>query len=133
MMENISFTDPDEVPRPPGEVEIKNIAAEPYEDGKRVLIRLTFTPFQKDPSADIRVFKVNGEEEQVANVNIIETFDPDTEVTLHLRQQETDGNYRVEAEAFYLVQELSAEDDGPVQKPEKNIIGHAETTFTIPK
>lgn len=130
-MEDISLTDPDNIPRPPGEVEILNFHAQPYEDGKRVLISLTFTPFQENPSADVRVF--DQDDNQVANVNIIETIDPETEITIHLRQQEPQGQYRVTAEAFYLEHELPEEETKTVKKPQKTMIGRTETTFDIPK
>ncbi len=131
MMEDISLTNPDDIPRPPNEVEILSFHAQPYEDGTRVLISLTFTPFQQNPSADVHVFDQNGD--QVANANIIETIVPETEITIHLRQQEPQGQYRVTAEAYYLQHELPEEETETVKKPEKTIIGHAETTFVIPK
>lgn len=130
-MEDISLTDPDEIPRPPDRVEIISLQAQPYEDGKRVLISLTFTPFQENPSADVLVFDQDGN--QVAKANIIETFDPETEITIHLRHQETQGQYRVSAQAYYLKHEPPEEEKETVKKPEKTTIGHAETTFEIPK
>lgn len=131
MMEDISLTDPEDIPRPPDQVEIIDFQAQPYEDGKRVLISLTFTPFQENPSADVLVFDQEGS--QVAKANIIETFDPDTEITIHLRQKEPQGQYRVSAQAYYLKHDHPEEESEEVKKPEKRMIGNAETTFVIPK
>lgn len=129
-MENISFSDPDDIPLPPDEVEIRNLNAEPYEDGKRVQIYLTFTPFQKNPSADIKIF--DNQDKEVASVNIIETIDPDTKITLHLPQKASPGEYRVRAKAFYLEHNLDPEAE-TVEKPEKKPIGQKETFFVIPE
>jgi len=130
-MEDISLTEPDDIPRPPDEVEILSFNAQPYEDGKRVLISITFTPFQENPSADVLVF--DQDNNQIAKANIIETIDPETEITIHLRQQKPQGQYRVTIQAYYLQHELPDEGSETVKKPEKTMIGRAETSFTISK
>lgn len=129
-MEDIPLSDSSEIPLPPDQVEIREFKAEPYEDGKRVHIYLTFTPFQEDPSAEIKVFDPRGS--QVANVDIIETFDPNTEITLHLPEDRAKGEYTAKVDAFYLHQDLPEDETEQVDTPKRRMIGKAETTFEIP-
>ncbi len=130
-MKNMPLSDASQIPLPPDEVKIIDFQAEPHEDGKRVLVNLTFTPFQENPSAEILVSDQNGQE--VLKVNIIETIDPNTEITIHLPPEETKGEYRITANAFYPDKELSEDEMGMVRTPDKTAIGTAETTFIIPK
>lgn len=129
-MEDISLSDSSEIPLPPDQVEIRDLKAEPYEDGKRVHVYLTFTPFQEDPSAEVLVYDPKGKE--IASVDIIETFDPNTEITLHLPDEGLAGEYRIRVNAFYLQRDLPEDESAEVGPPEKEMIGTKETTFVIP-
>jgi hypothetical protein len=130
-MKGISHLDSYQTPLPPDKMEIIDLRAEPYEDGKRVLVHITFPTFQKNPSAEILVYDPDGRE--VARVNIIETIDPNTEITIHLPPEGPKGEYRITSKAFYPQQELPENDMGNVITPEKIYFGVIETTVIISK
>lgn len=130
----IFFRDPDEVPLPPDEVRIRELAANPYPDGRRVRVYLELTPFQQQPDAEVRVLDAQGQ--QVASASIIETIDPRMEMTIHLRNPDASGPFTVEAVVFYR-QEAPA--DGSAQdqaealpRPVLQVVDRSQTTFALP-
>ena len=130
----IFFQDPSDIPLPPDEVRIREFNAQPWPDGRRVRVTLRITPFQKKPNGEIRINHESGEE--VANISIIETIDPNMELTLHLRQPETWGEYTAYAILYYSETEEAEEkpENGEALVPQtvKNIIvDQAETGFSI--
>lgn len=127
-MKEISLSDASQIPLPPDKMEIIDLRAEPYEDGKRVLVHLIFTPFKKNPSAEILVYDPDNRE--VANASIIEAIDPNTEITLHLPPDSLQGEYTVAVKAFYPQQELLEDDTGKMGIPERKYFGTEETNFT---
>ena len=131
---DLFFHDPDDIPLPPNEVRIRQFAAQPYPDGKRVRVHLEVTPFQKKPSAEIYLLTALGEE--VGNVSIIETIDPRMEMTMHLRGATAHGVFTARADLFY--QDLPEETGNGVagdlanyQMPERIMVDHAEVSFEI--
>lgn len=128
---DIFFTDPSDIPLPPDEVRIRQLKAEPWPDGRRLRVYLELSPFQKKPDGEISVVSNTGIE--VANVSIIETMDPKMEFTLHLRGEEPQGLYRVNAVIFYRgeVEDDQKEAETPPLQPSKVIVDHLETTFEI--
>jgi hypothetical protein len=128
-MSRIEFTSPDQVPLPPDKVEILDLQAEPYPDGKRVNITITFTPFQSYPSAEIVVLGPTGE--PAASLDIIETIDTVTEITIHLPGKPPPGEYAVELKAFYLEEKISEQDPDRVLGLQQNRIGEATTHFQL--
>ncbi len=99
-MTNIFFFESDESLRPPSEVEITTLSAEPYPDGTRVRLTLRITPFQQRPNLEIYARKVGGP--IVAEMSVIESMTPTLEFTLHLRGiAETAGDYILRAELYY--------------------------------
>lgn len=130
-MKRISFSDASQIPLPPDKMEIIDLRVEPYEDGKRVLVHIIFTPFQKSPSAEILVYDPDNKE--VANANIIETIDPHTEITLHLPPDSPQGQYKVAVKAFYPQQDLLEDHTGKMGIPGREYFGTEQTTFIIPQ
>jgi len=128
-MKNIEFTSPDHVPLPPDEVEILDLQADPYPDGQRVKITITFTPFQSYPSAEIVVKGPSGE--PAASLHIIETIDTATEITIHLPGNPPPGVYSVELEAFYLDEKMSEQDPDQVLGLKHQRIGEKTTQFLL--
>lgn len=128
---DIFFQDPSEIPLPPEEVRIKRLAADPYPDGRRVRVHLQLTPFLKRPNGEINVFNTSGDE--VASLSIIETIDPNMEMTVHLRGQDLVGKYRVEAKVFYLEEPEVGEDDKEIDLQDRKIfvVDQAEAEFGI--
>lgn len=96
---DIFFADPDDVPVPPEEMQIRSLEVDPYPDARRVAIRFSITPFQKRPNVEIKVRDEAGT--TVAEVSIVETTDPTMEFTIHLRNPETAGRYAVHMRVFY--------------------------------
>ncbi len=130
---DIFFTDPSDIPLPPDEVHIRQLIAEPWSDGRRVRVYLEITPFQKRPNGEISIIKQPGVE--VASVSIIETIDPKMEITLHLRDPETAGEYFVQAIIFYSEQLEEGEENKQVEFEPRNkiIVDRAEASFSITK
>jgi hypothetical protein len=131
---DIFFHDPDDLPLPPNEVKIRQFAAQPYPDGRRVRVYLEVTPFQKKPSAEIFLFNPLGE--QMGNVSIIETIDPRMEMTMHLRGATSEGTYSARADLFYeeLPEETNGQTSGSLTEykmPERVMVDHAEVSFEI--
>jgi hypothetical protein len=129
-MNPFSLFDPSDTPLPPEEVRLTGFDAEPYPGGKRVTLKLSFTPFQKPPSVDIQVRNQN--DIVVVDVNIIEAGQVETEITAHLPDKDSGGTYVARAEAYYL--QLPPEDDlGDPPKPPSSLpVGSRQTTFSIP-
>ena len=119
------FLDPDEVPLPPNEVRIRDLAAEPWPDGRRVRISLEVDPFQKRPNIDILISNQAGK--PVANTSIIETMTKKMEITMHLRGAPAPGQYHVRAELYYQQKSDPPEANPPIITQ----VDLAETIFMI--
>lgn len=129
---DIFFHDPSDIPLPPEEVHIRKLAARPYPDGRRVRVTLEISPFQKRPSAEIRIQNAAGH--TLASVTIIETIDPRMEMTLHLRGPQTVGEHIAKAELFY--EEIPPlDEDGPTLQQrldtQRTPVDQAEFRFEI--
>ncbi|TAK14887.1 MAG: hypothetical protein EPO32_00015 [Anaerolineae bacterium] len=96
---DIFFADPDDVPVPPEDMEIRALEVDPYPDGRRVAIRFRLSPFQKRPNVEVSVTDDSGS--KVAEVSIVETTDPAMDFTVHIRKAETGGRYAVHMRVFY--------------------------------
>lgn len=125
---DIFFSDPSDVPLPPTEVRIREFTADPWSDGRRIKIYLELTPFQQKPSGEVRIMDVEGN--PVASANIIETIDPKMEINLHLRFEDTRGEYQAEVTLFYL-QEIPDDEDENLLRPDRMVIDEAQTAFSI--
>jgi hypothetical protein len=90
---------PPEGALPPESVRILNLSAEPQDDGRRLRVRVSITPFQKEPS--LECFALNASGEEVARVFIIETAMPDLLFTMHLRQTAQTTPYTLTARIYY--------------------------------
>jgi hypothetical protein len=90
----------------PEETKITNLTAKPRSDGRRVLVNMQITPFQKRPSLQVTLQNANGEE--VASTNILETMGFKLEFTMHIRG-EIQNPYTLIAKLYYL--------DGPSAEP----------------
>jgi hypothetical protein len=127
---DIFFSDPTDIPLPPGEVRIRSLSAKAWPDGRRVRVDLEITPFLKRPNGEIRITDAQGNE--VANISIIETMNPKMEFTLHLRGSNHQGPYRVDALIFYNEEaEQPADSEAPPEPPKQIVVDQAETAFDI--
>lgn len=128
---DIFFQDPSDIPLPPDEVRIKELRAEPWPDNRRVRVYLEVSPFQARPSGEIILLDSRGDE--VSSISIIETIDPKMEFTLHIRGDETIGEYTLNAIIFYLEEfdePDTTEESLPIQ-PEREIVDQAQVKFNI--
>lgn len=127
---DIFFADPDDVPRPPEEVRIREFKADPWPDGRRVKIYLEITPFQKRPSGEVLITDHAGQ--PVATANIIETIDPKMEINMHLRGPVSEGVFTAAMVLFYLE---DIDEDQPEEElilpPQRMIVDEAQVTFEI--
>ena len=127
---DINFTDLSEVPLPPKEVRIRDFYVQPYPDGKRVRVTLALTPFQKRPSGELLITDLLGN--RVASANIIETIDPQMELTMHLRTPDPQGEFTARALIFYTdsIEDIT-EGEQIVAHPERQIVDEMEVQFSM--
>jgi len=93
------FADEAEVPLPPREVRIIEVAARPSHDGYRVALSLTLTPFLEYPNLEVVLYRPDGEEER--SLSIVGTMERNLLITLHVKQPVPGGAYRVQIELVY--------------------------------
>src|SRR5688572_13013246 len=90
----------------PEETKIIAFSAKSYPDGRRVLVNMEVTPFQKRPNINVTLYNANGEE--VASTSILETLTWKLEFTMHVRG-EIQNPYTLIGKLYYL--------DGPSAEP----------------
>lgn len=125
---DILFSDPNDIPLPPDEVRIREFRVDPWPDGRRLKVYLEVTPFLKRPSGEVQITDIDGN--PVASANIIETIDPKMELNLHLRSEDTQGEYSAAVILFYL-QEIPDDEDENLRRPERMVVDEAQSTFSI--
>ena len=91
----------------PEETKILSLAAEPYEDGRRVRVNIEMSAFEKRPHLEVALTDANGEE--ISTASFVEPMTFKLEFTLHLRTQPAEGPLDIEARLFY--------PDGPEANP----------------
>ena len=112
---DIFFTDPNEIPLPPGEVRIKELQAEPWANGEKIRIYLEVAPSQKRPSAELSLTNPQGE--IISTINVVESMTRKIEVNMHLRSKPIPGKYTLNAILYFdeLEPETETEQD-PLMK-----------------
>ena len=133
---DIFFQDPSDIPLPPDEVQIRELHAEPYPDGRRVHIILDITPFQQRPNCEISILNEEGEE--VASLSIIESIDARMDFTVHLKGEKPTGKFTVSADIYYYEKDQTqatgtSTPEGEVhQLPSRvNLVDQRRATFEI--
>ncbi|MFQ5943176.1 MAG: hypothetical protein ACE5JF_06450 [Anaerolineales bacterium] len=106
---DIEFRDPAEAPLPPDQVSWRSVEVEPYPDAQRLLVRLSVTPFQAQPTIDLEILDEQGV--KVATSSIVEATDATMSLTLHLQRPELDSRYTLVARLLY-------EEQGEVDRSE---------------
>ena len=125
---DIFFPDPNDPPRPPEEVRLRSLRAEPWPEGGRIKVYLELTPFQKRPSAEVRL--IDPVDTVAAQVSIVETFSHKLEFNLHLLPDSPAGKYTLDVTVYY--QELPTQEGPEARLPEPLITDHDQYTFLIP-
>ena len=135
-MSDIFFAEPDQIPVPPDEVRIRELAAQPQADGRRVSVRIDVTPFQKRPNMELVITNAGGD--KVADFNVVEAMDNKMDFTVHLREPQPGGTYTVNLRVFYsnfeeFAQDENAQADSPRDFFEKTTqeVDARQTTFEI--
>jgi len=82
----------------PEETQITALTAEPYQDGRRLRVNISITPFQTRPH--IEVILRDAAQEEVASVSVVEPMSWKIEFTMHLRG-ELNNPYTLEARLYY--------------------------------
>lgn len=110
---DIFFADPNDVPLPPDEVKIRRLEARPYPDGQRIAVRFEITPFQQRPNIELSLLNKAGE--KVAELSVVEVIENRMDFTMHLREENPTGQYKVAMRVFYTDIESfePTEDDSP--------------------
>jgi hypothetical protein len=109
---------PEDLARPsPETTRITSLQARPYEDGRRVLVKMDITPFEKRPHIEVSLRDAHGKE--VSAASFIEPMAWNLEFTLHIRTQPADGDLTLEARLFY--------PDGPAAEPVRARFGLPST------
>jgi hypothetical protein len=126
---NIFLQDPDEIRVPPDEVRLKKVEITPYMDGSRIKLQLELTPFMKRPNISVTITTPSGE--QVAHSDILETMLSKLELTMHIRQAKTTGEFTTEISVYY--QKLPQPNDSPaeVPLPDAMIVDSFKTSFSF--
>ena len=124
---DIFFPDPNDPPRPPEDVRLRELRAEPWPDGRRVKVNLELTPFQKRPSAEVRLDDPTGAE--AAHTAILETVNRKMAFNLHLQPGCPAGEYSLNVTVYY--QKLPGPDEPAAPMPEPLIVDHGLITLFI--
>ena len=129
-MDNDKFSGSLITPSVQDNIKIISFAAEPYPDGRRVLVRLLLSSFLEGPNATINLS--NEENQELAAVNIVSIFSPETEITLHIpRNKKLPGNYSVDVEVFYTEEEEIEQEGEKRLSFKQSLVDSASTSFSI--
>jgi hypothetical protein len=122
------FFQADQISPADSEIEIVSFTVEPYEDHRRFKVNFRLSFFQDPPNASIALFGVEGEE--IASVEVVNIYQPDNEVTLHIpKSSARKGDYRAELTLFSLEERKARPDEtGEVRLITQNI---STSTFTF--
>ena len=96
---DIFFSDPGDIPVEPDNVKVRSLTAEPYPDGRRVKIYLEISPFTMKPNIEINID--NQDKLRVGSLSIVETMIHKMDFTIHLREKNPQGNYKITVVIFY--------------------------------
>ncbi len=111
-------------------IKILSFTAEPYPDGRRVLVRLLLSSFLEGPNAIINLS--DEENQELTSVNIVTIFSPENEFTLHIPgNKNLPGNYIVNVEVFYIEEEETEQDEEQKLSFKQSLVASASTSFSI--
>ena len=87
-------------PQPRERVRIESLQVVPYPDRYRVWVEIKVTPFLERPNLILTLH--NDADQNVAELNVIETMHANMEITMHLRGvSEPEGAYCLSVKPFY--------------------------------
>jgi hypothetical protein len=126
---NIFLQDPNEIRAPPEEVRLKKVQITPYMDGSRIKLQLELTPFMKRPNISVTITSAAGA--QVAHSDILETMLPKLELTMHLRQVKSAGEFTAEISVYYQKLPQPSVSPADVPLPDAMMVDSFKTTFSF--
>lgn len=96
---DLNWVEASEAPVPPEDVRIQRLNLTPDEDGRRVRVEITLTPFLQRPSLDVVI--TDGQGDEVASTSIIEAVNPRMSFTMHLRTTDLHAEHQVHVVVHY--------------------------------
>ena len=93
------FPEMGEPPLPQAEVRIRELQAEPWNDGQRVSVNVELAPFQRRPNLDFVIRDAEGR--ILASASVLETAMRKLSLTMHLRGLASAGRYTLEATLYF--------------------------------
>lgn len=93
------FDDPLRGPKSRDEVRLNQLGIFVYPDKRRIAVGFDLTPFLEKPSIEVVVVNANGE--KAGTLHIIEAFQPNFSLTLHLRDANPTDIYYAKAMVYY--------------------------------
>ena len=93
------FDDPDRGSVPREEVRFKGLGLYVYEDRQRVAVGFDITPFLERPNIEVTLRNEQGGE--VASLHVIEAFEPNFNLTMHIKDAVIQEHYDMEAVLYY--------------------------------
>ena len=100
------FDQPDMTPQPRDKMKVTRLSAKPYEDQRRVRIEVGITPFTPANKPNLNITTYNEDDIPVGEMTIIETMQHRLALTLHIREPEPSGQYKVKASLYYEPEEI---------------------------
>lgn len=131
---DLFFTNSNDIPLPPDKVEIRQLTANPIEDGKRVIVEFELTPFQQRPNIEIVVLNEN--QKAVSSFSVVEAIENKMTFTLHLREANPQGSYQVMMQVFYTEVPAADEESEELIKDilleNKQVVATTQIQFKLP-
>ena len=88
---DLNLVDPEDVPQPREEVRLRQLAATPLADGRRLRVDVELTPFLERPNVDLDVLDPSGQ--SLVRTTVVEADTPVFSLTMHLRGKPSAGEY----------------------------------------
>lgn len=109
-----NFIQPDQILPENKEIDILDLTAEPYADNRRIKVNFRLSSFYTPPHASLKI--CNEKQEELVIVNIVNIFNPENEITLHLpAHQNQPGKYTISMDIFFILEdEPDTGDNNPI-------------------
>ena len=116
---------------PSGPIGIQDLNVEPYPEGRRVRAAFRITGSRDSLAAEVVLTDQSGEE--LADANIVNIFNPQIEVTLHLPADRTGpGEYLLQVTLVKLQEVASEREPEKIGAIDSQLLAVSSASFTIP-
>ncbi len=121
---------PDQILPENQETDILEITAQPYPDKRRIKVMFRLSSFSSAPNGTITL--VNKKDELLVTADMVNIFDLETEITLHLPANKNQpGEYSVTLMLFSLTEEETEDENGPKVALKQTDIKSSSCSFTL--